>query len=150
MEMMREGNTVVLEERTHHKHMQLKPVQLNLREFAQALMIATASAKEIINELKDYAAKECGADWRQLSIKWGESVGPNEVRLMSQEEFERQKALGQKSEAELQKAMSLGYKPVGRPRDRHGLRIAEILEYLRQERFTSSWDRLASRLQSAT
>jgi hypothetical protein len=149
MEMRREGNAVVLEERTHHKHMQLKPVRLNLREFAQALMIATASAKEIMNELKDYAAKECGPDWPQLSIKWGESVGPNEVRLMSHEEFERQKTLGQKSEAERQRAMLLGYKPVGRPKDRLGLRIADILSYLREERFTSSWDRLASSLQRA-
>jgi hypothetical protein len=150
MEMRREGNAVVLEERTHHKRMQLKPILLDLREFAQALMIATASAREIIAELKSCAAKEYGDDWRQLSIQWGESIGEKEIRLMSPKEFERRKALGQQGEAELRKAMVLGYRPMGRPRDTHGERVADILYYLRHERFTSSWDRLASCLQSAT
>src|SRR6266481_4957904 len=75
MEMRREGNVVVLEERTHHEFMQLKPICLDLREFAQALMKATASAAEVIAGLKNCAAQECGDDWRQLSIQWGEYVG---------------------------------------------------------------------------
>jgi hypothetical protein len=150
MEIRREGDAVTLEERTHHEDMHLMPICLDLRGFARTLMIATSSAAKIIEGLKDCAAKKCGDDWRQLSIEWGEYVGEKEIRLMSQEEFERRKGLGQQGEAELRKAMFLGYRPIGRPRDRHGQRIARILYYLRHERFTSFWDRLASRLQSAT
>jgi hypothetical protein len=150
MEMRREGNAVVLQERTHHEHMHLMPICLDLCEFARALKKASASGKEFIGGLKNCASKQCGDDWRQLSIQWGEYVGEKEIRLMSQEEFERRKPLGQQGEAELRKAMFLGYRPTGRPRDRHGQRIADILYYLRHERFTSSWVRLASCLQSAT
>jgi hypothetical protein len=146
MGMCREGNAVILEERTHHEHMRLIPICLDLREFAQALVNATAPAVKVIDELKNRAAKESGDDWRQLSTQWREYVGEQEIRLMSEAEFERQKALGNQSEEELRRARFLGYKPTGRPKDQYGQHLAGLLDYLRHEGFTSSWNRLVKAL----
>jgi hypothetical protein len=143
MEMRREGNTVDLEERTYHKHMQLKLIRFELGEFSKALLKATAPAAKMLTELKNCAARECGDDWRQLSIQWHEYVGEHEIRLMSQDELERRKALGNQKDDWLEKATFLGYKPEGRPRERRGVRLACVLDYLRVERFTCYWDELS-------
>jgi len=144
MEMRREGSAVILEERTHHKHMQLKPVYFDLREFSKALISATGLAAEVLVELKKCAAHECGEEWRQLSIEWRQYVGEQEIRLMSQEEFDHHKALADQSDDALQKAMFLGYRPKARPKGRRGERLAHLLDYLRQERFTSYWNQLSN------
>jgi len=143
MKARRDGDLVVLEEKTHHKELQLGPVCFRLREFATALTGATSSAVNLLDALKQVAADQNPNDWKTAV----EAVrdAPQNPTPMSAADSEA--ALARMEELEkglLRKLLSPFFKPRrSSEEESRNERLHMILDYLAREELTSSWQHLS-------
>jgi hypothetical protein len=146
MEARREGELVVLEEKTHHKQLQLGPVCFRLREFATTLTEATYSAVHLLAALKQVATDQNSGGWKTAVEAAGGapqnpapmSAAGSEAALDRMEEFEK---------GLLRKVLSPFYKPRQRSEgESRNERLHMVLDYLAREELTSLWRRLAGKL----
>jgi hypothetical protein len=146
MEARREGELVVLQEKTHHKQLQLGPVCFRLREFATALTGATSSAVDLLAALKQVAADQNPSGWNTVVEAIRDA--PRNPAPMSAADSEA--ALARMEELEkglLRKVLSPFYQPRQPSEDeRRNQRLYMVLDYLAREELSSLWRRLAGKL----
>jgi hypothetical protein len=146
MNARRDGDLVVLEEKTHHKELQLGPVCVRLREFATALTGATFSAVGLLAALKQVAADQTPNDWKSAVEAVRDT--PRNPTPMSATDSEA--ALARMEELEkglLRKVLSPFYKPrQPSEEERRSERLHMVLDYLVREELTSSWQHLAGKI----